>query len=271
MLSNLVLGRMGLGWIPDESDPRDWDFSKLMLVQRAETSEVCSLRKYVPQMFSQGATSSCTAHAVAANIGLVETKVGFPYSPVSRLFIYYNARRYAAPKVSDSGSSIRYAVKAMAKLGVCDEKWWPFSALKVNSAPGWDPQRYAWGRRNCEYYRIQDRGAERVLKLKSALLAGYPIVFGTKLAESFRDRTGPLVIDRPKSAETIIGGHALLVIGYIHNSLGLCFEIQNSWGAKWRDHGFAWLTEDYIRWDSSADFTVLKGWDALKNRSTEDA
>ncbi len=264
MLTDLILRRDGLGCIPDDPDPRDWDFSKLMLTIRDTMPERFSLRHYVPEVFSQGSLSSCVGNASSAAIGLLETKAGIPYSPASRLFIYYNARRYASSSIRDTGASIRYAMKSLLKFGVPDERWWPYSAWKVNSQPGWDPQRYAWSRRGGSYYRINDIGSERVLKVKTALLGGYPVVFGTELGESFRVKKGSLIIDKPTSSEVIIGRHALLIIGYIQNTDGLCFEVQNSWGTKWRDHGFVWLTEDYIRWMESSDFTIVKGWAALQ-------
>jgi len=265
MLKNLIMCRQGTGWLPNELDPRDWNFDSLGL-QAREMPAVWSLRKWVPQVLSQGATSSCTAHAFAGAIGVLESQANIPYLPVSRLFIYYNARKYASDRIKDSGSSIRYAAKGMAKFGVPDEKYWPFSMLKINSQPTWNPQRYAWHRRGGEYYVIPDLGAGRVMKIKLALLEGYPVVFGTPIGETFKSRKGSYLIDKPRSGEEIVGGHALLIIGYVENSEGLSFEILNSWGDSWRDHGYAWLSENYIRWSQASDFTIIRGWEALKAR-----
>ncbi len=263
MLKNFILRKPGLGWIPNEPDPRDWNFDVLGLKVR-EMPKTWSLRKWVPQVLSQGSTSSCTAHVFAGAINVLEAEAKIPYTPISRLFIYYNARAYAGDVIKDKGSSIRYAAKGLAKFGAPDERWWPFKLTKINSQPTWNPQRYAWHRRGGGYYVIPDLGDARIIKIKTALLEGYPVVFGTSIGETFLPRKGSYLIDRPAKGEDIVGGHALLIVGYVENSEGLSFEILNSWGDTWRDHGYVWLTEDYIRWNATHDFTIIKGWEALK-------
>jgi C1A family cysteine protease len=55
-------------------------------------------------------------------------------------------------------------------------------------------------------------------------------------------RTGR--IPMPDQSEQLLGGHAVLIVGYdIHTHL---FTFQNSWGTGWGDKGFGYLPFDYL-------------------------
>ncbi|MCP4601172.1 MAG: C1 family peptidase, partial [Proteobacteria bacterium] len=212
-------------------------------------------------------TSSCVAHAVAGAIDVLETKAGLPYVPPSRLFLYFNARRYHSKSVTDSGTYIRTCIKGLLKAGVPDEKYWPFSTSKskINRRPGWEPYMKAFSRRDGEYYAIRSSGSARIASIKAALSDGYPVAFGTPVAKSFLSSSGPHVVDKPSSADTIVGGHAMLIVGYKEDAGRVLFEVLNSWGTRYRDDGYVWLTDDYIKWRLTNDLTIIKGWKRLKN------
>ncbi|CAF4742548.1 unnamed protein product, partial [Rotaria sp. Silwood1] len=81
---------------------------------------------------------SCSANAVA---GVLEYLIKRKYNidmDVSRLFIYYNARRidYQHSSFGDSGATLTGGVRAVRKYGVCDEKIWPYDIKLVNKRPG---------------------------------------------------------------------------------------------------------------------------------------
>lgn len=264
-LSNVIFNRRGVGWIPNPPDNRDRPVDLMGLSSDALLSKV-SLRKHVMNVFDQKSTNSCVAQSLAGAIGILETRVNWRYMPPSRLFLYYNARAFHGGQKSDSGTYLRTAVKGLCKFGVPDEKWWEFSSIpfKVNRRPGWNPYMMAFSRSGGEYFWVLDTGSARVLAIKAALNAGYPVSFGTMVDSLFPKSDGLEPIDPPGNFSDVIGGHAMIIIGYEESSDGLKFEILNSWGDDWGDNGYAWFTEDYIRWPMSRDFVIVRGWNRLR-------
>lgn len=263
-LKNLVLRRRGLGNIPNPTDKRDWDIDRLGL--RSEAPESKSLRTFVNQVRNQRSVNSCVAEAVAGAIDVRETLAGVEFAPISSLYLYWLARRQHLAERFDKGTYIRAAVKVLKAIGVPDERYWPFSTnpLRVARQPSIEAFAMAVARQGGAYYRIFDTGSARVDAIKAAITAGYPVIFGTRVARSFLFDEGGAVIDRPGLSEEIAGRHAMNIVGYAGSRThGHLFETQNSWGGSWRDGGFCYLTEPYIRSALSRDFTIVHGWRRL--------
>ena len=93
------------------------------------------LRPYMTTVEDQGQVNSCTANAVAgAYEYLVKKNQGIDYD-VSRLFIYYNARRARGEQDRDEGSVISTAIKMLEKKGACSEETWPYEPRHVKEKP----------------------------------------------------------------------------------------------------------------------------------------
>ncbi len=256
----------GLGWIPNSRDKRDWDFDRMGLA--SASLDAAGLEAYIREILSQGSTSSCVAQALAGAIHLLEVITQLPYEVVARLFLYYFARLQHQYPVTDSGTSIRLAVKALFELGVPSEEFWPFSTqpATVNQQPrGWEPYMRAHPRRGGEYYAIKDSGTARVDAIKAAISSKYPVVFGTPVAKTMLPSNGSSVIDRPGRLTSIAGGHAMVIVGYRDG--GDLFRVLNSWGNDWRDGGLCWMTRDYITWSKTTDLTIIRGWERLQRRA----
>lgn len=267
-LIDLALRRHGLGWEPNPPDSRDWDIDRLGL-SAVDLPDEVDLTPCIKGIRNQRSTSSCVGQALAAAVDIREVQAGFPYRPASALFPYYHARRRYSQAVADSGTFIRLAVKSMVKLGIPDETYWPFGVApwRVNRRPGWEAHMMAHPRRGGAYYAIGGYGADRVLAIKAALASLRPVVFGTRVARSFLPKVGSSVVDRPLISEEIAGGHAMVIAGYKTDPHdGLLFRDLNSWDDDWREGGLCWLTEDYIRWERTRDFTTIDGWDRIRDR-----
>jgi C1A family cysteine protease len=120
-----------------------------------------------------------------------------------------------------------------------------------------------FSRRGGEYFKIFDTGDQRIKAIKSALLEGYPVVFGTRIARSFTANVGPAVIDVPHG-EDLIGGHAMTIVGYKQSGGRDLFLVKNSWGTDWRESGYSWLTDVYICWQNTVDLTIIRGWQRIQ-------
>lgn len=265
-IKNLLRSRKGTGWLHDSVDERDWTYPKMGLAPLTVSPESVSLLPDVPRIYSQGATNSCVAQAIAGAIGICEHRTQTASVPASRLFLYYNSRAFHHGQRVDSGTYIRTCCKGLVNFGVPNEEYWKFSQspLRVNRRPGWLPYMRGFQRKNGEYFRLSNFDADFTSQVKTTLSNGFPIVFGTKINRDFIKNSGPKIINKPNSSGDIIGGHAMVIIGYKEFADCTCYEVLNSWGDDWREKGVAFLTEEYIKWHATRDFTVIRGWDRIQ-------
>jgi hypothetical protein len=255
--------KLGTGWLRDPEDKRDRSFF-MMSAGGAEPPESVSLARYVPTILYQGETSSCVAHAFAYAIAVAERRAGLPYDPISRLFLYSNARALTGDERRDDGTYLRNAARALQVLGAAPESAMPFRESKVNERPGIEPLMLAHPRRGGTYRRIMGSGEGRISQLKRALETGRAVTFGAELPSRFISHDGGGVIAPPRSGEPIVGGHAMCAVGYSLDGL----RIVNSWGPGWGDQGYATLSWEYAGGDYCSDFWVVEGWERVR-KATE--
>jgi len=48
----------------------------------------------------------------------------------------------------------------------------------------------------------------------------------------------------PLSTEQLLGGHSVLVVGYVDKDA--CLIVRNSWGPEWGDHGYFYMPYEYL-------------------------
>jgi len=89
--------------------------------------------------------------------------------------------------------------------------------------------------------------------LKGSIAAGYPLVFGFTVDESFESdkmaRTG--MMQMPALHEKSLGGHAVLAVGYDDQTQK--FIVRNSWGHEWGAAGYFFMPYAYITDSNLAD------------------
>jgi C1A family cysteine protease len=241
--------------VPDLPDARDHLFAAPPQTLVGLPASV-DLRDRCPkEVYDQGQLGSCTANAIGAafEFRLLEQKAA-DFMP-SRLFVYYNERVIEGTVASDSGAQIRDGIKSVAAQGVCPESGWPYDISRFTETPPASCYTDAQQHRVTSYQRIP-----RVLgQFKGCLAAGHPFVFGFTVYESFESaevaRTG--VAPMPGSGEKVLGGHAVLAVGYDDAEQRLL--VRNSWGDGWGQGGYFTLPYAYLTERSlSSDFwTVL--------------
>jgi len=103
------------------------------------------------------------------------------------------------------------------------------------------------------------RLTQSLSQLKGCLASGYPFVFGFTVYDSFESQqvaqTG--VVPMPAAGEGVLGGHAVLAVGY--DDTQQRFIVRNSWGTGWGMQGYftmpyAYLTEQNL----SSDFWTVR-------------
>jgi C1A family cysteine protease len=79
--------------------------------------------------------------------------------------------------------------------------------------------------------------------LQGALVSGFPFVFGFTVYESWYG-TESTVIPLPSSPDSVVGGHAVMAVGY-DNSTSL-FKFRNSWGVDVGEAGYFFIPYAYL-------------------------
>jgi C1A family cysteine protease len=242
------------GWVPDLPDARDHLFAaapRFLIDLPAKTD----LRDRCPkEIYDQGQLGSCTANAIGAAFEFELLKQQAQDFMPSRLFIYYNERVIEGTVDSDSGAMIRDGIKSVAKQGVCPETTWPYDITDFAERPSDQCYTEAQQHRVASYQRIP-----RVLnQMKGCLADGHPFVFGFTVYESFESqevaKTG--VVPMPSPNEQMLGGHAVLAVGY--DDAQQRFLVRNSWGDGWGMGGYFTMPYTYLTERSlSSDFWAI--------------
>jgi C1A family cysteine protease len=205
-------------------------------------------------VYDQGQLGSCTGNSIAGafEFDQIKEKLVHVWRP-ARLFIYYNERVIEGDVSQDGGAQIRDGIKSVASQGVCSEDLWPYDVTKFADKP--TPICYT----NAAQHLVTsyESVAQSLSQIKGCLATGYPMIFGFTVYESFESpqvaSTG--LLPMPGPSESVVGGHAVLCVGYndtatVQNpdgstSTGMIL-VRNSWGASWGQAGYFWMAYDYI-------------------------
>jgi C1A family cysteine protease len=231
------------GWRPDLPDIRDYKYevgitgNKVGIIQ----SDL-DLRPtgYFPPVFDQLALSSCTTNALSSNFFYVDKKQGGISFLPSRLFIYYNERVAEGTVTQDCGAQIRTGIKCIVQQGACVEALWPYNPDLFAVAPPDICYIDAQYHQATVYRSVLQTETD----IKSCLNEGYPIACGISVYTSFESddvaRTG--MVPYPTVHDSLIGGHAVSIVGYTKKY----YILLNSWGSKWGQGGYFFLPYDYV-------------------------
>jgi C1A family cysteine protease len=243
------------GWIPDLPDHRDHFYAAPAEIMAAIPTQV-DLRAQCPPVFDQGQLGSCTANAIAAAMEFdqMKQKLADVFTP-SRLFIYYNERVIEGTVNSDSGAQIRDGIKSIGKQGACHEKLWPYDIAKFKSKPPAACYKDALANKAILYQRL----VQDTVQFKGCLATGYPFVMGFTVYESFESpqvaKSGK--VSMPGAGEKVVGGHAVMVVGYDDGAQTLI--VRNSWGPGWGMKGYFTMPYAYAASSNLAsDFWTVK-------------
>jgi len=234
--------RRRYGWLPDLPDQRDFPYT-CFAQREVELPPVVSLQSACSPVEDQGQLGSCTANALVGALEFLERKAGGPFTDLSRLFVYYNERVIEGTVAQDSGAMLRDGIKTLAKQGVCRESVWPYLVDGVTFTKKPPKACYA----EADKHRITSYHRLNVVdEMRACLADGYPFVFGFTVYDAFESaavaKTGTLCM--PKKSESVLGGHAVLAVGY--NDKQKRFLVRNSWGDGWGKHGYFTMPYAYL-------------------------
>jgi len=208
---------------------------------------------------TQGNDQSCVAQAVVSAIEFLQTQAsGGPCDQFSRYFVYYNARRADQPNgdLLDLGTSVRSAIKGVAKKGVCAESLWPYHRENRNKKPAADCYAAAQLHELVKYYRLR---SDTMDELRDCLGRGFPFVFAMNYGSDYpRGAEATGFVRLPTTQELNAGGrHAVMAVGYNDKTRRLTF--MNSKGSAWGKAGFGQIDYDYVtNHDLCSDFWTIR-------------
>ena len=271
---------VGMGWLRDLPDFRDYTaesekvLPNLAAIGIAQPENIAvpakiDLRAYCSPVEDQGAIGSCTANAVVGLVEYFERRAYGKYIDASRMFLY-KATRDLLHWTGDTGAYLRSTIGALALFGVPPEEYWPYKIAAFDTEPSAFCYAFAQDYRAISYFRLDDNSTTPsglLTKIKAGLAAGLPCVFGFTVYSSIAQAAKTGRIPYPGKGEKVLGGHAMLVVGYDDNmtitntnsggtSKGALL-IRNSWGPSWGNHGYGALPYDYVTHQLAVDFWSL--------------
>lgn len=237
----------GFGFIPGESDPRDYVFG----VSAAAIPE-----EYLPEVkaavHDQGQINNCATHALSASLeNSLGGKIGFGW--------YYGNRRYSDHK--GQGTIERDLLKAAQKDGGLSWEKYPyeeevpaamerFEKLAKKLLP--DSRKLVIG----NYWALRSFD-----EVRRALYEGKFVQLGLQLFAGIKKVTAESpVLSEPSisgtQVEEWLGGHMVWATGYCVKNGVRCIRCRNSWGPDWGENGDFYVPEGYFTWAERMGFPV---------------
>jgi C1A family cysteine protease len=218
------------------------------------------LKQWCSPIEDQGNLGSCTACAAAGLIEYYQKKAFNKYMNASRLFIYKTTRNLLG-WTGDQGAYLRSTMKALVLFGTTSEQYWPYIENKFDDDPGAFNYTFGQNYKVNTYYRLDPAGtlkANLLASIKQKLAANLPSMFGFTVYSSFPLGNGNPLIPYPSARDSVLGGHAVVTVGYDDNkqvgSEKGALLIRNSWGTSWGEKGYAWLPYKYVTTGLAVDF-----------------
>ncbi len=180
-----------------------------------------------------------------------------------RLLAYYATETLEGTQGTDSGASIRDAVKSAAVYGCADESMYPYSDTLVTTKPPQNVWDAGLLHKISSYHAIADGDLQTI---KSVLVSGFPVGFGFEVYSYFmtQQMASQGLLGKPAKTETLEGGHAVVIVGFddhkaMPDGTTGAVLVRNSWSAQWGLSGYFWMSYAYLT-DTAlcSDFWVVQ-------------
>ncbi len=212
----------------------------------------------MPPIKDQGEQGACLAFSLTSVFEYLYKRKTHQDIDLSEQFLYYISREKVGEEGVDDGSHLQPAVDSLAEKGICVEEKWRYGTKET--AFDIHPSEAAFQDALDRKLSVAKNVALDVNAIRSALADGYPVVFSTKLYDSFSQSkmgfvTLPTDEERGSADSTTDRNHAMVICGY--NDEAKIFKVRNSWGKDFGLGGYVYMPYSYITDSTLTNFAVV--------------
>jgi len=187
----------------------------------------------------QGKRPTCVAFALSDLHASIRSN---PYTALSVEYLYYHSCRMSPQFDPHKGVTLQTALSALKSEGQPDENEWPYMDKLPTNLAQYKPPSFT----GPIYRRSGQSIAGRVVnKISEELDANRSstLVFRSSLRLMTATASQPITWS---SNDTLLTPHAVAVVAVGKSRSEHFVRIKNSWGTRWADAGYAWLSEEYV-------------------------
>jgi hypothetical protein len=217
------------GLLKSPVDKRDYLLKTFIPLKVSVPTEYTDWLQWMTPVKYQGGLGACAAFTGTAQ------KEGYDYKELgtipdlSEQFLYDEAKKIDGIP-NEEGTYLRAILGVLKNIGICEENYMPYQGMYP---PDGNPKEGYL--ENAAKYKISGYASVGSTKeaLQQALYTVGPVVAGILVYDNFAYGMSTDGIAQFPSGK-LIGGHAILLVGY--NKLGLL--VKNSWSTQWGNKGY---------------------------------
>lgn len=209
---------------------------------------------------NQGSRPTCMAFAFSDAHAALRSG----WLPLSCEYAFYHAQRRAGRPPS-KGAPLSSMLDSLRQDGQPEESGWPYLAATPADEASWVPP--------VNVGPLFSRGGEKFSpsldEIVRRLDLGQPMIILLTLSRAFYSPTAQAVVDPPSGeAPEPARRHAVVAAGHGTVDGQRAILIRNSWGPRWGETGYGWLTERFLGPRIFAAATLMEDVDVLAHSAT---
>lgn len=210
-----------------------------------------TLRPYAPVPIDQGPVGSCVGQSVGYGAFTISKAIKLGVSDRSKITHAAHSGPYIYNQIKspnddcDAGSRITEALALVSDKGVPTFNTFGRGLMGCSDVPGAKANQEANAYQLKDYATIfgfDDIGDVKIDRTLRSIADNKPVIVGMLIPTSFFEVTPGQQLWNPEEGEKILGGHAMVVIGY--DLANGTIELMNSFGPDWGDDGFINMPKD---------------------------
>jgi hypothetical protein len=186
---------------------------------------------------NQGSRPTCLAFAAS------DTHAGLRagWNPLSCEYAFYHAQRRAGRPAS-KGAVLSSMLEALRKDGQPEESGWPYLRETPADPAAWIPP----GAVGTLFGRAGEKARASIDDVIRELNGGRPVIILLTLSRSFFMPAQGIIHPAPGETPEPQRRHAVIAVGHGRVDAHRAVLVRNSWGQRWGEGGYGWLTEVFL-------------------------
>lgn len=196
------------------------------------------LRRQFGPARDQGKRPTCLAFATSD----AHAALRGAWQALSTEFAFYHAQRRGGRKPTD-GATLPAMLQAIREEGQPAETGWPYLTDTPTDVATWLPPLSA----TPVFRRAGQSATGDVNAIIAELNKSTPVITLMRLSASFFRVSADGVIDEaPGEKPDLNMRHAVIALGHGTRGTDRVVLMRNSWGPRWGQQGYAWITEKFL-------------------------